>query len=197
MGRTKTISDDVLLALARAVFLEHGPGAATRLVAERAGISEAAVFQRFQTKSKLYLAAMLSEQRAPVDLVAHGVAETKAALKETAMRLLAYFREVIPTTLQLATNPAVELKDIGGYFGPERTGQVAQELADFMAQRAAQGECAPTSPIASAQLLIAAVHSLAVYEVLGLHGGSDMGHAVPYFVDELWQGLAPVPSPPR
>ena len=47
------------LDAAREVFVEKGPGASTREVARRAGVSEGVLFQRYGTKRDLFFAAMM------------------------------------------------------------------------------------------------------------------------------------------
>jgi len=53
MGRNKLIDDDELLRVAREIFREGGPTATTRNIASAAGISQAALYQRFGRK-KIY-----------------------------------------------------------------------------------------------------------------------------------------------
>ena len=59
MGRPRTVSDDVILEAARAVFLEQGPGASTQSIADRLSVSQAALFKRFGTKRDLMIAALM------------------------------------------------------------------------------------------------------------------------------------------
>ena len=54
MGRPKLIEDEELLSAAREVFVEKGIGASTREIAAKAGISEAVIFQRHDTKADLF-----------------------------------------------------------------------------------------------------------------------------------------------
>src|SRR6478609_5715637 len=57
-GRPPTIDSQRLLSVARDVFLERGIRATTLEVAERAGVSEGALFHRFKSKEALFSAAM-------------------------------------------------------------------------------------------------------------------------------------------
>lgn len=59
------VSDAELLSLARACFLEHGPGVSTTVIAERAGLSQAAIFKRFATKEELLVAALRPPEHPP------------------------------------------------------------------------------------------------------------------------------------
>lgn len=191
MGRRKVIDDETLLRHAREVFLERGALGSAKEVAARAGISEAAVFKRFPSKAKLFLAALMPAKVDPATLIADDIDDPRAALTETGLRLLDYFREVIPPGLHLTTNPLITPKEIGEHFGADAVDSVTQALADFIVARAQRGQIRAENPMATASLLISSIHSLALYEMMGLHSGTDMAHAVPLFVEALYAGLAP------
>jgi len=61
MPRPRKYDDREILRVAADVFLEHGAGAATALIAKRAGVSEGILFQRFKTKEVLFEAALTSD----------------------------------------------------------------------------------------------------------------------------------------
>lgn len=191
MGRPKQIDDQKLLDIARDIFRRRGPGATAREISVAAGISEAAIFKRFPTKSALYLAAMLPKDVDPDAIIASEIADTREALIETSRRLLGYFREVIPVSLQIAAQPEAGFADIAAHFAPERTKAIASALVEFLRQRARTGAIAPPDILATTQMLIAAIHSLAAFEAIGLHEGSDMSPAIPQFIDQLWHGIGP------
>lgn len=50
MARPRSITDEEIHAVAREVFVEHGPVAPVSLIAERLGVSHAALFGRVGTK---------------------------------------------------------------------------------------------------------------------------------------------------
>jgi len=191
MGRKKVIDDETLLEHARAVFLRRGAFGSTKEIAERAGISEAVIFKRYPTKAKLFLAALLPPDIDPTSLVANEIEDPRAALQATGERLLGYFREVIPSAMHLMSNPAITMADIASHFDTGSVDSIAKALTAFLETRAARGQLRTQAPMASASLFVAGLHSLALYEMMGLHGGADMGHAIPHFVDALWSGLAP------
>lgn len=192
MGRKKVIDDETLLVHARSVFLQRGAFGSTKEIAERAGISEAAIFKRFPTKAELFVAALMPPEVDIASIIADDIEDPREALVATGLQLLDYFREVIPTAMHLMTNPAISMKDIAGHFGPDSADEkINNALAAFLEQRAARGQLKVDVPMASAGLFTSAVHSLALYEMMELHGGVDMAHAVPHFVEALWSGLAP------
>jgi AcrR family transcriptional regulator len=58
MARPRQVSTEAILEAARAVFLELGPAASTTEIAKRVGLSQAALFKRFGTKSDLMVRAL-------------------------------------------------------------------------------------------------------------------------------------------
>ncbi len=64
-GRPLSITDDELLDVAKAVFLEQGVSTTTAEIARRAGVSESVLFHRFKTKEGVYLAVLDRQTRLP------------------------------------------------------------------------------------------------------------------------------------
>lgn len=65
MARPRQISDEEILAEACACFLEHGPGVSTQVIADRLGVSQPALFKRFNTKEELLISALLPPMNLP------------------------------------------------------------------------------------------------------------------------------------
>src|SRR3974390_1134159 len=119
MGRPKTIENDALLKIARAVFLEQGALGSTKDIAARAGISEAALFKRYPTKAAMFLAAM-APPRAAIDHIlaeTRAVKDARAALHVLARHVLAYYRTALPRVLHLITHPAIGLEALPQHLG--------------------------------------------------------------------------------
>ena len=102
MPRTKTVSDDEVLAAARAVFLERGAQAPTTLIAERVGLSQPTLFQRFGDKASLLAAALAAEPIDPGGIVGPPDEPARlgleAHLEALALRLLEQVLEVVIVT---------------------------------------------------------------------------------------------------
>ena len=196
MGRPKRIEDEELLRLARAVFVLDGAHGSTREIAQRAGISEAALFKRYPTKAELFLAAMMPP---PVDVTAMVAAaerapDAKAGLVVFGERMLAYLREAIPVIRQLTQTPLIELEDIRRRFGDAPVEQqITQGLIVHLAREAERGRLRCPNPQAAAMLLFAAIHSLVLFELMRIHAPRDGAKAVRAMVAALWDGLDPEP----
>jgi AcrR family transcriptional regulator len=204
MGRHKTIRDEQLLEQARRVFLEKGAFGSTKDIAQRAGISEATLFQRYPTKAALFLAAMVPPE-VDVDAIVYASttqADPRSALTEIGRRMLAYFRTLIPTVLHLLTHPAISIDHVASHFRSAPLQTLADALVAYLRDARSRGEVKVDDPRATALLFISAIHSLPLFELMDLHGGQDVDHAVEAFVAALWHGLAPTgpapkKSPPR
>ncbi|MBU0550551.1 TetR/AcrR family transcriptional regulator [Myxococcota bacterium] len=73
MPRPRLVSNEHILEIARACFLEHGHQVSTAFIAERVGLSQSALFKRFGSKEQLFLQAMTPPKRPPwVDLLDAG-----------------------------------------------------------------------------------------------------------------------------
>ena len=96
MARPRRISDAQIDAAARATFITRGPTAPVSLVAERLGVSHAALLQRAGSKEKLLLRALrpgvssITEQ-----LAAPPPAEMKAERLEALLGVLLSFHEAM------------------------------------------------------------------------------------------------------
>ncbi len=103
MPRPRRITDDQIAHAARETFLEHGPGAAVAVVADKLGVSHAALLQRVGSKEQLLLltlppgdppvAARLRDPPPP--------AGAARCLVDLLLDLHAFLREMVPGLLVL------------------------------------------------------------------------------------------------
>ncbi len=196
MGRPKLIQDHELLAAAREVFVEKGLAASTREIAKKAGISEAVVYQRYATKSDLFFAAMvppafeveelLTSQSRDCDVQAH--------LEKIAIQMMGYFRKLMPILLPLTAHPSFNFEEFVGRQPDSPINNLRQGLMAFLNSQAECGALVPRHSKHISELgltLFAALHSLALFEVLGVHGGKFDDAMVCGVVRSLWVGVAP------
>jgi AcrR family transcriptional regulator len=192
MGRPQTISNDDMLAAARTVFLKDGVGGSTREIARRAGISEAALFKRFSTKAQLFMAAMAPPAPAIEAIVAKAAKAPSArqGLEEVALGILAYFRTAIPMILPLVAHPTFAAAE---NFATSPATTLLNALTAYLRDEDARGRLHVDDPMPPAALLVSALHSIALFEIMGFHGGAVPKAGVRALVDALWHGLEPKP----
>jgi len=198
MGRPKLIADEQLLAAARAIFVRDGAAGSTREIAAHAGISESALFKRYPTKAALFLAAMVPPPIAAGAIVAEAeaAANPHQALRVLTDSLLTYFRQLIPVMLPLVQNPLIGPETVRHLFGESALAVVVSDVTAYLDRQRRAGHIARRAdPAAAAALLIAATHSIAQFDVIGLHTAPLPGRALQAIIDGLWNGLAPNRAP--
>jgi AcrR family transcriptional regulator len=195
MGRPKTITDQELLAAARKIFREQGHAASTRDIASAAGVTQAVIFQRFQTKEELFFASMRPE---PPDLAAllgepaEAERDVPAWLRALAGRLLAYFAAGAPSMLHLLTHPAFHPRMLAEAHEHLLGAQLGQALAARFRALQKRGMISDLDPRAAAETLIAALHSAAIFHTLSgaTHSPPPLGKVIEVF----WNGMRPPSS---
>ena len=108
MPRPISIKDETIIDAARAVFLERGFAATTAEVAERAGVSEGTLFNRFRSKAELFQAAMRPQLEALewtsdlADRVGRG--DIREQLVEIASAVAEFMRKLMPLMMMSWSN---------------------------------------------------------------------------------------------
>jgi AcrR family transcriptional regulator len=188
MGRPQIISNEEMLAAAREVFLKHGPTGSTREIAEKAGISEAALFKRFSTKAQLFMAAMAPPAPAIEGVIAKAskAKSARSGLEQVAEGVLDYFRSAIPTIVPLVAHPSFAAPQ---NFETSPATMLVKVVSAYIADERQRGRLRTSDPYAVAATLVAALHSIALFELMGFHGGAMPKAGVRMLVDALWEGL--------
>ncbi len=192
MGRPPLISREALLKAARAVFVRDGLQASIRDVAALAGISEAAIFKRFTSKTDLIVAAMappapdVARILAPLD-----GSDLRPGLADVMENILDYFREALPIVLPIIAQPDVGLKGFVEQIGESWPAALTAGLAARLAKGSNDKQLGAVQPFAAAGLIVATAHSIALFEIMGLHGGATPPAVLDAMVDALWKGLQP------
>jgi AcrR family transcriptional regulator len=107
MGRPRQVTDVDILRHAREAFLEHGPHLSTQVVAERCGLSQAALFKRFGTKKDLLLRALLPANDLPFfAVIAAGPVEGPIGpqLEAIGLSIAQFFKQQVPCMATLAAS---------------------------------------------------------------------------------------------
>lgn len=105
MARPRRFTDEEILAATQSCILEHGPSVSTTMIAEKLGISQAALFKRFGTKEQMIIGALRQPmQRNPVaDLLALGPSDEpiRTQLIALGMAMIRVMRRVVPCMAML------------------------------------------------------------------------------------------------
>lgn len=195
MGRNKQVTDEAVLKAARDVFVEKGYGASTREIAARAGVSEAVLYQRYKTKIALFFAAMVPP---PFDLITERRKEARGNLAgeigAIALEILAYFRNAMPVLLQLVNHPSFSLSELTEREARLPLHELGKSVADCLEHFGEMGAItADRSRIDAATMtLLATLHSLVLFERMGVHGGSIPDRMIEDIAGLIAAGLSPL-----
>ncbi|HZO55956.1 MAG TPA: helix-turn-helix domain-containing protein [Bryobacteraceae bacterium] len=187
MARKKSIPDKDILTAAREVFVEQGFAASTRAIAKHAGVSEGLLFQRYPTKTELFLAAMVPP---PIDmnkqlrrLAVEGEFET--TLRELAMAILEYFRAAVPIFVPLMTRPGFRLEELAARHPQSALAGLRAELVRFFAVNKSP------DPSGASLLLMSSLNGIAMFERLGAYGGRFPDEFLQRAIGCIWQAVRP------
>jgi AcrR family transcriptional regulator len=192
--RPKTISDDDLLRIACACFVQHGPSVSTNLIAKAAGVSQATLFKRFKTKDQLMAAALFHESPVVLQHLEPPTTDRplRTQLTEMCQFMMKFFRTVVPRFMVLsASNCDAPRGLLGGEHGPSAQARKALTHWFDIAQEQGQLRDFKTEPFTVA--LIGMMHARPFREsVLGdtTLECSDEEY-VEAIIDFVWTGIAP------
>jgi AcrR family transcriptional regulator len=194
MGRHQVIKDEDLLKVARRVFQEKGHAATTRDVAEAAGISQAALYQRFRTKDELVLAAMLP----PLLRMDHLLSDEspmgpsgKLHLVKLMLIIVAQLKKAGPALLFLATYPSANSGVRSRAHKWLAESDLKEGLARHIKALQDRGDADPTHPAkAVAESLFTHAWGLSLLRTLS-GGGTDQEEykRIQDFLHTHWEGL--------
>ncbi len=195
MGRPRQVSDEEILEVARACFLEQGPGVSTTVIAERLGVSQAALFKRFRTKEELMLAALKPGGELPWAgriMAGPDGGDVREQLIEIGTEVLEFLDRLIPciAVLRSAGMGPEQLRALGKDAPPVRTQKL---LADWFERAMEQGLVRRCDADAAATTFFAALQLRAFVRHLGaeaLFAASPRAYAE-RIVELLWDGIAP------
>lgn len=193
MGRTKTIDDETLVEVARRVFREKGHTAATRDVADAAGISQAILFQRFGSKEELFLRAMTPPAPDMDTLLGpYPPRNARTDLTRIVGRLAEFLSALMPTLMHVAAHPSLGARGLKAWHDRLPFGAIITGLTGRMERLAADGLVAKGNADATAHALLSLAHTVAMVNLLTGEGHSALsGRHLETVVDVLWQGIAP------
>jgi AcrR family transcriptional regulator len=208
-GRPPTVCNEALLDAAREVFLERGIRATSLEVAERAGVSEGALFHRFGSKDALFRAAMRFDPREQPEALKKlsqlaGIGDLRANLTSVGSELLEVGQVALPVMMMSWSNPT-------GEYGLANLSQrradgyqkAFQSVCDFFEVEIRTGRLSGCQAEALTRIFIGSLHHYCFSELL-LVGGQGMRMGPQAFVRALvdallkagnYQESEPAPSP--
>ncbi len=164
MARPQSITDDEVLAAARAVFLDRGATATVEEVAARCGVGEATVFRRFPTKQALFIAAMDTDHEIDWARVIEPEAMAGRELREVLIELgratVHSGRKIFPLILMKMSNPALIERE----RTPPRVTKTLEILTGFFAQEIAAGRIRARDPRVAARIWMGALQHLITFD---------------------------------
>lgn len=202
MGRPQTVTDQEIATAARAVFLEMGARAPAELVAQRLGVSAAALFKRMKTKEALIIAALCGEREpAFVATLRQGPREgidIRRQLQSIAHDALVTFRGVVPVLFVLRSSGIPLGRAFPG--GPPPPVILRDELSRFLARAVRARMLAAHKCAVVADVMLSAIEARCFMEYVTVAGpvaDSDAAPARPRdraycadLVEALTAGLA-------
>lgn len=198
MARPRKVSDEQILESARRCFLEHGPSVSTTVIAERLGVSQAALFKRFKTKEDLLIASLMPTQREPwmqrlVDGPEPG--DISRQLVEIGTEQMLFFQRLIPALTMLRASD-IDHKAVFAKFEipPPLRGYMI--LKEWLKRAKAQGRIRAESPENLAYMILGALQVRPFYSHLTgeLMEKKDVEAYVCDVVATLWKSIAPDPN---
>lgn len=203
MARPVSIKDETIIAAAREVFLERGIQATTAEVAARAGVSEGSIFKRFKSKVELFRAAMgdrLCEPEWLRDLAGTvGKGDLRENLIATGMKVVAFFRELMPLMMMSWSNPAPNgLPHVISGPNPPPVRALKSVIGYFEAEMRA-GRVRVQDPEIVARTFLGSLNNFVFFDLLHAANG-ELPLAAETFVRGLvallWAGIEPPRAPP-
>ena len=169
MARPQGITDEEVLAAARAVLLGKGVSATVEEVAERCHVGVATIFRRFPSKQALFTAAMNVSNDAEWArfLVKRAEAgergDARAALIELAHTMLDAARKMVPLFMMKMSNPSLVDKEQGA----SRALWILRSLADYFKLEIEAGRMIEADPRVAARVWLGAIRHIVIFETLG------------------------------
>jgi AcrR family transcriptional regulator len=189
MGRQKTISDEQVLRVARAMFRDKGHTATTREIAQAAGISEAILYQRFGSKDDLFFAAMAPQEPDLAKLLGPKEPPDDAHryLRTVVVRIGEYFADILPLIVHMMTHPSFDQTAFARHLPTRPAVRLREGLAERIASLARRKRMAAPSATLTARLLVSLAHDWALGR---MHQMSSRGvRELQEMVDVIWVGL--------
>lgn len=197
MARKKEKTDQELLQIARDIFLEHGPAVSTGEIAKAAEVSQATLFNRFESKRKLMIKALTPQSPTPVILLLEKLPDQRPIplqLVEIGRLLYQQMRHNEPAIATLRA-AGITLGDILREHDdpPPRRGMIA--MTQWIEAAQTQGRVRTSMDVPAFVLAFAgSIKNLAMDEHFCMLRADEhtVFHYITHIVDLLWSGAEPL-----
>lgn len=180
MARPVSISDDVILAAARDVFLAHGVRGTTAEVAARAGVSEGSVFKRWKTKEALFRAAMQGETVDDVGFIVGlmervGQGDLREQLIDLGIGTAEFFYKIVPLHMHSFAGRHDETESVFAE-GREPPPLVARKrIASYLEAERRAGRIRDVDPDVMSRVFLGSIYNFVALELMmGRHDPHPM-----------------------
>jgi len=169
MARPQGITDEEVLAAARAVFSSKGISATVEDVAERCHVGVATIFRRFPSKQALFTAAVNVVNDAEWGRFLARRAEAgdsvsgREALLDLANLLLGTARKMMPLIMMRMANPGMFDKESGA----ARANWIVRALADYFRSEMKAGRMNEMDPRVATRIWLGSLRHIVMIETLG------------------------------
>jgi AcrR family transcriptional regulator len=169
MARPQGITDEEVLAAARAVFSSRGISATVEEVAERCHVGVATIFRRFPTKQALFTAAtnLVSDAEWGRFLAKQaerrGRADARAALIELACTMLDAARKMMPLIMMKLANPSMVDRE----STINRATWILRSLAEYFQGEIDAGRMVDVDARVAARIWLGSLRHIVMIETLG------------------------------
>lgn len=168
MARPQSITDDEILAAARAVFLKKGISGTVEEVAERCRVGVATIFRRFPTKEALFIAAMDAANdsewnRFLTSRAGRGEKDARAGLIELAKTMLETARKMVPLIMMKMSNPAIGWDEQRA----KRVMVLIGQLTELFEKEIAARRVVDVDPRVLSRVWLGAIRHIVMFEMMG------------------------------
>lgn len=204
MNRPRQVSDAQICETAREIFVQQGPHAPISAIAERLGVSSAALFKRFGSKESLMLAALAPPALAGLawfQKLGEGPKsepDIRTQLHDIAVEMARFFDTLVPQVACLAASGITPARAATHHNPVPVPVQTQRCLAAFIQEAQAQQQIQSGNAMKMAYALLGALHMRAFTSHLSApqQAAEPLENFVSGLLHVLWSGLAPDSSCP-
>jgi AcrR family transcriptional regulator len=199
MVRPRHIEDDEILAIARDAWVAEGPALAVGVIAERVGLSQAALFKRFGSKQELMLRALMPPPHPPVIGLLAGAPDARPIpdqLRDVLRAMFEMLSRIVPQ-ISVLRAAGIDMQCAFDHYEEPPPVRVQRALAVWLGAGMEAGRIRRGDPTVAAMLLMGTVHQRAMWRHVFRLPDTASPEAlsderwVEEVVHTFWRGLAP------